>query len=207
MITATNLVQLGDLDVTLPAAAAMFGSLVAARAWRIAFWWGMLFCCGVLLVGASKIAFMAWGGGLPALGFKSISGHATGVTAVFPPLFYLLLHGRAHALRYAGVALGLGLGGVVGVLLVALDHHAASESLAGCMLGAAVSMGWIRLARTHPASAQAFTLPGAACFALVFLAGGWLMTFAHIGYWMIKAATLLSGNARPYPLGSADTCC
>lgn len=199
----TALVHLGDLDLTLPLAAAAFGWMAAARSWRLAMMWGLLFGGGVLLVGASKVAFMAWGSGLPALGFKSFSGHATGVTAVFPTLFYLLLRGFGGTLRRAGVALGLGLGLVVGVLLVILDYHSAAEAVAGCLLGAAISLAWIRLAGND---AGAPSPASVGWFALVFLAGTWLMSYTHVGWWMIRLAMLLSGNAKPYPLSSADTC-
>ncbi|MGZ8318264.1 MAG: phosphatase PAP2 family protein [Telluria sp.] len=199
-----TLVRLGDLEMTLPAAAAAFAWLAAARAWRTALWWGGLFGLGVLLVAASKIAFMAWGAGVPALGFKSISGHATGVSAVLPALFYMLLQGRAPALRQAGLVLGLGLGSAVGMLLVMLDHHTAAEAVAGCLLGGAISLSWVRVAGGN---AGAASLTRVAWFAIVFLGATWLMTFAHIGWWMIRAATLLSGTGKTYPLGSADTCC
>lgn len=198
------LVRLGDLDLTLPLAAAAFCWLAAARAWRTAMLWGLLFGAGVMLVGASKITFMAWGSGLPGLGFKAVSGHATGVTAVFPTLLYLLLHSAGPALQRAGVAAGLGLGLVVGVLLVACGFHTAAETVAGCMLGATISLGWIRLAGASAAAPSASRL---GWFALAFLAAGWLMSFAHVGWWMIRAATLLSGNDRPYPLGNDDPCC
>lgn len=197
-----TLVRLGDLNLTLPLAAAAFGWLAAARAWRIALLWGLLFGAGVLLVGVSKVAFMAWGGGLPAFGFRSFSGHATGVTAVFPTLFYLLLGGAGRTLRRAGVALGLGLGLAVAVLLVVFEHHTAAEAVAGCLLGATISLAWIHLAAAPGAVSPA----SLGWFALVFLAGTWLMTFAHVGWWMIRLATLLSGNARPYPLGGDAWC-
>ncbi len=199
-----TLVRLGDLDLTLPLAAAAFAWLGAARAWRTAMLWGLLFGGGVMLVGASKIAFMAWGSGLPAVGFKSVSGHATGVTAVFPTLLYLLLHGAAPALRRVGVAAGLGLGLAVGVLLVICGFHTAAESVAGCLLGASISLAWIRLAG---AGARAPSLSRLGWFALVYLAGAWLMSFTHVGWWMIRVATLLSGQDRPYPLGNAEPCC
>ena len=194
-----TLVRLGDLDLTLPLAAAAFGWLAAARAWRTAMVWGLLFGSGVMLVGASKIAFMAWGSGLPALGFKAVSGHATGVTAVFPTLFYLLLHSAGPTMRGLGVAAGLGLGLMVGVLLVLCGFHSAAETVAGCLLGAGISLAWIRLAG---AGARAPSLSGLGWFALVFLAAVWLMSFTHVGWWMIRAAMLLSGKDRPYPLGS-----
>jgi hypothetical protein len=200
----TSLVRLGDLDLTLPRAAAAFGWMAAARAWRVAMWWGLLFGAGVLLVGVSKVAFMAWGSGLPALGFKSFSGHATGVTAVFPALLWLLLRGAGDKPARAGAAAGLGLGAVVAVLLVVFDYHTAAEAVAGCLLGAAVSLAWIRLAGPGAAAASPASL---GWFAVVFLAATWLMSFAHVGWWMIRLATLLSGRQRSYPLGSADTCC
>jgi hypothetical protein len=203
MFEWNHLLRLGDLSLTLPAAAAMTAWLAAARAWRMAFWWSLLFGAGITLVGASKIAFLGWGAGLPALGFKSVSGHAVGVTAIFPTLFYLLLEGRAAALRNAGVVFGLGLGLLVGVLLVVLDEHSAAEAAAGCAMGALVSLGWIRLAGGLP---QRAPLRSLVCFTLVFLAAAWLMNFAHIGYWMIRAARLLSGNHNVYPLDCGAAC-
>lgn len=203
MIEWFHLVRLGDLTLTLPAAAAMTAWLVAARAWRMALWWSLLFGAGITLVGASKIAFLGWGMGLPALGFRAVSGHAAGVTAVFPTLFYLLLEGRAAALRNAGVAFGIALGLLVSVLLVMLDEHTAAEAIAGCAIGAMISLGWIRLAGDLP---RRTPLRSLACFALVFLAAAWLMNFAHIGYWMIRAARLLSGNEKLYPLDCGAAC-
>lgn len=199
MLEWNHLLQLGDLTLTLPAAAAMAAWMAAGRAWRMALWWSLLFGLGIGVVGASKIAFLGWGAGLPGLGFKSVSGHAAGVTAIFPTLFYLLLEGRAAALRNAGAALGIGLGLLVGALLVVLDEHTAAESVAGCAMGALVSLGWIRLAGGLPHRAPLRSL---VCFALVFLGAAWLMKFAHIGYWMIRAARLLSGNQSLYPLAS-----
>lgn len=199
-----TLVRLGDLDMTLPLAAAAFCWLAAARAWRNAMLWGLLFGGGVLLVGASKIAFMAWGSGLPGLGFKAVSGHATGVTAVFPTVFYLLLRGGGPALRCTGVAAGIGLGLLVGALLVAYSFHTAAEAIAGCLLGAAISLAWIRLAGSGAVAPSPARL---GWFALAFVAAAWLMTFTHVGWWMIRVATFLSGNDRPFPLGGADRLC
>ena len=194
-----KLMHLGDLELTLPLAAAMSASLMAARAWRTAFWWSFLFAIGVGVVGATKIAFLGWGTGLPALNFKSVSGHATGVTAVFPTLFYLLLHSRGANWRTAGAAAGLGLGAAVAVLLVVSDEHAVAEAVAGWGMGALVSLGSIRLSGELSSPRL---LQGSACGVLVFLAGSWAMQSTHVGYWMIKAALALSGNDRPFPWDS-----
>lgn len=203
-----TLLHLGDLDLILPAAAAIVAWLLAARAWRLALWWSLLYAVAVALVGASKIAYMGWGNGVPALAFKSFSGHATGAMAVYPMLFYLLLHSSVPRLREAGLALGIALALTVAVLLVRFDEHSAAEALAGCLLGAMASLGSLQLARPGgesqpptapflPAWRQVGTF---ALAALAFAVLAWLMRYTHPGYWMIKAARALSGNHHVYPL-------
>lgn len=191
-----QLLDLGSLALTLPAAAAITALLLAWRAWRMAWCWTLLFALGVALVGASKIAFMGWGTGWQAICFKALSGHATGVTAVYPMLFYLLLHGRA-ALRLAGLGAGLLLGALVALTLVAAHEHSATEALAGWLMGATVSLAVVRLAGPLPPPRP---LIGALAFGSVFALGAWLMQSAHIGYWMIKAARLLSGQKHLFDL-------
>jgi hypothetical protein len=190
-----ELVHLGDVALTFPAAAAITALLLVWRAWRMAFWWSLLFTVGIGAVAASKIVFLGWGALLPGLCFKALSGHAAGATAVFPTLFYLFLHGCRPELRYAGVAAGIALGGVVTTLLIVLGHHSAAEAIAGCVIGALVSVGGIRLAGVLP---PVRPLLGLLSFALVFAAGAVLMQWAHLGWWMIKAARLLSGKQQIY---------
>ena len=198
MISWMPLVQLGDLALTLPAGAAIGAWLAAWRAWRMAVCWSLLFAAGLGLVGASKIAYLGWGTGWEALSFKALSGHAAGVTAVFPTLFYLLLHSAGTRLRAAGVLAGLALGALVAVLLVLMREHSTTEALAGWAVGAAVSLAAIAYAGTLPPPRP---LPGLVCFALVFAISAWLMQSAHVGYWMIRAARIFSGNDKLFPLG------
>lgn len=200
MAACQRLIALGDLALALPAAAALAATLLAARAWRIAFWWSLLFGLAIALVGASKIAFMGWGGGWPAACFKALSGHATVVAALFPMLFYLLLQGLGPRARLAGLLAGIALGALVALWLVRLGEHSGAEALAGWCLGGAVSPLALRLAGPF---APLRPLPGAALFALVFLAGSWLMRWAPVGYWMIVAARILSGNKHIFPLGTS----
>jgi hypothetical protein len=195
MMPWMNLVHLGDIALTLPAAAATTAGLVAARAWRMAFWWSLLFVLGIGLVGATKIAYLGWGAGLPALDFKAISGHAAGASAVFPTLFYLALQRCGLPLRAAALGAGLALGVLVGLLLVKANDHTLAEAIAGCALGATISLGGIRMAGRLPPIRP---LPSLVCFGLVFIAAAWLVKSAPVGYWMIKLALLLSGNAQPY---------
>ncbi|MFB9242901.1 membrane-associated phospholipid phosphatase [Massilia antarctica] len=197
MDTLTLLLHLGDPRLAIALGAALFAWLLAARAWRMARCWGVLLCAGLGLVGASKIVFLGWGGGVPALNFKALSGHAASASALLPMLFWMLLHGRADGWRRAGVGLGLALGALVGALLVAHGQHSVAEAAAGTLLGAAVSLGSIRLGA---ASVSVLPLRGLLWAVLTLLVAGWLMTSAHLGYWMIRAARLLSGHARVYPL-------
>ena len=99
-----QLVRLGDPELTLPAGAGVSAWLLAARAWRMAFWWSLLFGAALGMVAVSKVIFLGWGGGWQALGYKALSGHATGATALFPILFYLLLQRCSLWWRAAGVA-------------------------------------------------------------------------------------------------------
>ncbi|HEY0061837.1 MAG TPA: membrane-associated phospholipid phosphatase [Telluria sp.] len=198
MLPCRRLIELGDLTLTLPAAAALLAALLASRAWRMAFWWSGLFAVCVLLVGASKIAFMGWGGGWQAACFKALSGHAAGVTAVFPMLFFVILLNQGRRARWLGLASGLILGALVAVWLVQLREHSAMEALAGWIAGALVNLGAIRMAGPL---APLRPLPSAAAFALVFAAGSWLMQWASVGYWMILFARFLSGNRHLFSLG------
>ncbi|SFB85578.1 hypothetical protein [Massilia yuzhufengensis] len=195
-----QLLHLGDLELTLPLAMAAGAWLLAARAWRAAAAWTLLYTGALALVGGSKVAYLAWGVDVPVLDFKALSGHATGVTAVYPVLGYLLCRqaGRGPAFAAAGAGLVLGLAVTAGLVLY--DEHAAAEAAAGWLLGAGVSVGTLYQAEPR---GVALGLPAAASAVLVYVASAALMQSAHVGYWMIKLALALSGNTEPF---SWDTC-
>lgn len=195
-----QLVHLGDLELTLPLAVAAGAWLLAARAWRAALAWAVLYAGAMALVGGSKIAYLGWGLDIAVLDFKAFSGHAAGVTAVYPVLGYLLCRpaGRGLALAVAGAGLMLGL--AMAVTLVGHGEHAVAEAATGWLLGACASVGTLYQAEPRGVAAGPAT---AVCAVAIFLASASLMQSAHVGYWMIKLALALSGNARPY---SWDTC-
>ncbi|QYF93524.1 hypothetical protein KY495_23185 [Massilia sp. PAMC28688] len=192
-----QLVELGDLGLTLPTAIAMTALLAAWRAWRMAWCWSLLFALGFGTVAFSKIVFMGWGGGWQALCFKALSGHATGVTAVYPTLLYLLLQGGGASLRHGAVVAGLGLGALVAVQLAVSGEHSMAEAVAGWLMGAVVSLLVIALSGPLPPPRP---LPGMLAFGAVFALFAWLMQWAHVGYWMAKLARLLSGQQQLFPL-------
>lgn len=187
------MLHLGDITLTLPVAAALAAWLLACRARHAALCWVLLYTAAIILVGASKIAFLGWGTGIPALGFKALSGHATGATAVFPTMFYLLVREHGPLLRRAAAGAGLALGAVVAVVLVAGGQHSASEAAAGWATGAGVSLAAIRCAAARPPGQATFGLFCAVC---AFAAATWLIKWAPLGYWMARAALALSGNDR-----------
>ncbi len=197
MIAWCSLLDLGGVVLTLPLAAAIGASLAASGAWRAALRWSALFGAGVLLVGASKIAYLGWGHGIEAICFKALSGHATGATSLYPMLAWVVLAPYGERVRIAGLAAGLGIGAVVAMLLASTREHSVSESVAGWLIGAAISALAIRSCGPLPVIRP---LAGVLAFVLACAVGAWLMQSAHLGYWMIKAARLLSGNERVYNL-------
>ncbi|MFC5458995.1 membrane-associated phospholipid phosphatase [Massilia niabensis] len=195
----TTFLYLGNLTLTLPLASAIAAWLLAARHWRAAGYWLLFFSGALALVGISKVAYLGWGIAIPALDFQALSGHAAGVTAVFPVLFYVLLQGRP-GLALGAAAAGLLLGAGLASALVATEEHTAAEAGAGWMVGAAAAAGTVRVAKEAQPPRP---LAGLAAGLLAFAATAWVMQGAHIGYWMIKLALALSGNTRPFQWG----CC
>lgn len=198
MTPRLDLLHLGDLGFTVPAAAAIAAALAAGGEPRRALRWCLLFGCGMLAVGLNKIAYLAWGIGIETVTFKAASGHAAGASAVLPLLLYLAVL-LLQALRQAAapargaaasLAAGLALGALLAVQLVLRCEHSAAEALAGCAVGALVSAAAIGAggpARLRPG-------PAALCAGAVFLPAAWLMDSTHVGYWMMRAARILSSG-------------
>ncbi len=141
-----QLFHLGDPMLTLPLGSAIAAWLLAARAWRAALGWTVGFGLALGLVAATKIAFMGWATGLPALAFKAVSGHATGFTAVFPTLCYLAMPAWKARARRAASAAALALAAVVAAALVHAGEHTLAEAAAGWAIGAGAFLCTARLA-------------------------------------------------------------
>lgn len=192
----TTLYHLGDLELTIPAAGAITAWLLAARAWRAACGWLLAFTLALALVAATKIAFMGWATGLPALQYKALSGHATGFTAAFPTLCWLLAQRLERRARGA-IALGaLALGVALAAALVRAGEHTVAEAAAGWLIGAATFLYARRLLDGVSPPPPAPALAGAV---LAFGAAAWAVAPAPFNYWMIRVALALSGNPSPYP--------
>jgi membrane-associated phospholipid phosphatase len=141
----TTVTHLGNSALMLPAALVLALWLVKTRQAPLALAWALSLGTAVLLVLASKLAFMGWGIGSAALDFTGISGHATVATAVFTVGAWLPLADRPRRLQLLGIAAGLLVGVLVSVSRVVLNAHSVSEVVAGFALGAmaaALPIAW-----------------------------------------------------------------
>lgn len=195
MISWTSITSLGSFSVMAPAAAAITAWLVLGRAWRLVAWWCALFIGGMALVVATKIAFIGWGMGIRSLDFTGFSGHVMRATAVAPVLLYLILQSAPRLLRNMGVLVGLAFGVIIAVSRVEVHAHSVSEIIAGWVLGASVSLGFIwimsqtRKVELHP------------WFITLSLLALLLTPYAEptpTQRWITNAALNLSGHDRPY---------
>ncbi|WP_228893055.1 phosphatase PAP2 family protein [Pseudoduganella aquatica] len=179
----------GALAVTGALAGVITAALTVQRAWGRLQCWCVLFGAAMALVVASKLAFLGWGLGVPALHFRGISGHAARAAAVFPVLAWLLLGpGRR---RGAAVAAGALLGMLVGVARVQVHAHSASEVVAGCLLGWGVAAGFIWHARCREAP-QLGRATAVLCLPLVCLLASAGPVPTQV--WLRSAARYLSGQ-------------
>jgi hypothetical protein len=190
-----QIVDLGHTAVMLPLAGAIAAWLVAARAWKAALYWCVIFASGLGLVALSKIAFLGWGCGIPALDFQALSGHAYRVSAVIPVSFFLLLRGASSSLRTGGIVLSMGVSIALGALLVHFKFHTLSEVVASLILGASVSLCFVRIATTLPTPRwNRWALP----FSIIVLMGICVLKPSSINHRLVDIALYLSGRHQAY---------
>lgn len=135
--------KLADTNFTMPLAALLAVWLAAARAWRPALCWCLLFGFGIFLVAATKIAYVGWGIGIAAIDFKGFSGHAMRAMSIAPAFLYVLLQDQGKRKVTLGVLAGLLFGLMIGISRLALGVHSVSEVITGLLLGAIISLGFI----------------------------------------------------------------
>lgn len=149
--------RLGEAQILLPAAVLALLALMRQTAGRtLALWWLAALSAAVFLTTASKVAFIGWGVGWPALDFTGVSGHAMFAAAIYPLLFGTLV--PSHPLfaqpvllpgqvppqvvvtwRWVGLAAGAALALVIAISRAKVNTHSVSEVLAGLAVGGAVS--------------------------------------------------------------------
>ncbi|WP_056435639.1 phosphatase PAP2 family protein [Massilia sp. Root335] len=194
MLWWSHLSALGGLNVTSLLAAGVTAWLVAARCWRLALAWCLVFAGAMLVAAASQVAFIGWGIGVRALSFTGFSGHATRAGAVFPVALFLLVERQPRRVRAAAVVAGALLAAAVALARVRVGAHAPSEALSGCVLGLGAAALFLARARAAQDCSPRPLLLG-------LLAATILLPRADPAYshqWLTAAALTLSGRDRVY---------
>jgi membrane-associated phospholipid phosphatase len=143
MLSWMQISKIGSSNVMLPAAVAIAVWLIAGGARRLFLYWCLLFAGTLMLVAASKVAFVGWGIGIEEIDFTGFSGHAMRSAAIIPTLFYIIVRQQAFAWRWPAVILGVGLAALISLSRVQLHFHSVSEALSGSLLGLAACLCFI----------------------------------------------------------------
>ena len=133
------LTRWGNAVLMFPAALGICIGLWAAGDRRTAVRWALAFGAAVVLVLATKVAFIGWGIGIRPLDFTGISGHSTLAAAVLPMFGWWLLRDRSPVVQTIAMAAGSLFALAVGVSRVSLSTHSISEVVAGLALGSLVA--------------------------------------------------------------------
>ncbi|TDF66501.1 phosphatase PAP2 family protein [Cupriavidus sp. L7L] len=149
----------------------------------------------------SKLAFMGWGLGIPALDFTGISGHSAMAAAVFPVLLYLCIPASRPGLARFGVGCGIGLATLIGWSRLALHAHSPSEVVTGLALGLATSLAFLNWPG-HGALPRSVAPLVAALVGLATLQALTGASFVGNTHRLVEStATFLSGHDHPYRRG------
>ena len=140
------LTRWGNSLLLLPTASWIGLSLWAVGERPVAWRWVLYFGAALVIVLATKVAFLGWGIGSRALDFTGISGHSTLAAAVLPMLAWWLTQERSRTTQLRAVIAASLFAIVVGVSRVLLSAHSPSEVVAGLLLGLGVA--WIAIPRT-----------------------------------------------------------
>lgn len=139
--------NVGDAALTLPIAAACAIWLMLSDR-KLALRWILLLTAAMALVGTTKILYYGCGIGIPAIGFRVISGHTTLSTAVWAVTVALLCRGAGGTARKGAIA-GLLIGVLTAVARVLVHAHSLAEVVSGWLLGAMIATMFVRaLARS-----------------------------------------------------------
>ena len=189
---------LGSISVTGPLGIAVAVWLLAGRSWRLSMSWCLMFCAGMVLVVATKVAYVGWGIGIPEVKFAGLSGHAMRACAVFPVVFYLAFRRMGSPARRLALAAGTVLALLISFSRVPTLAHSMSEVVLGGAVGSAVAAAFIVQARSErPATVGRVLL--ALCIPVMLI-----MPFTepvHTERWVRQLALQLSG--RPSPIERA----
>jgi len=193
---------LGDSVVLLPAAFIIAIWLIADNNRRLAMLWCELLGTGLLMVAASKIAFIGWGIGIQSLNFTGFSGHAMRATAILPVVPFILLQRSPRFVQAGAMLSAVMLAGLICLSRVAVGAHSWSETVSGAALGAVVSCAFMVLARRQLSPVRHRWLVVLGFFGML---GTSHAEPAPTERWIVGVALYLSGHDKPYHRSSWNT--
>ncbi len=201
MIFWAAFTKLADSNFTMPLAALLAIWLAGARAWKPFFLWCLLFGSAIVLVVATKIAYIGWGAGIAAINFTGISGHTMRATAITPALMALLLQNQSRQILQLGLLAGIGFGIAIGISRLAIHVHSVSEVVSGCLLGAVIGLGFAYLIRGKEIALNRKLL----IICITALLPVLTLKPAPTESWMENVAYYLSGKERPAQTTSLES--
>jgi membrane-associated phospholipid phosphatase len=187
--------KLADTNVLMTLAFLLAAWMACLRRWREAALWLFLFCGGLAVVAATKIAYIGWGIGIASLDFTGVSGHAMRAAAVAPVISLLAVQHRSRTAIIMALLAAIAFSIAIAVSRLVLHQHSISEVLSGLLLGgllAAVFLAWLQQRRI-----MRWNIGIVAACMFIALAG--LMAKpAPTERWIERIALYLSGHDRPY---------
>ena len=188
--------RFGEAQILLPAVLLVALALLRRPQTRaLALLWLSSLSAALVLTTATKVAFIGWGIGSPALNFTGISGHAMMAAAVYPLLLGSLAARAPGPGRSAAAGVGYAMALLVGLSRVALGAHSASEVLAGLCVGGAASVIALNEARLVRALINP-VFPTAVAFWLALTPGLAPASQTHSA--VTRLSLMLSGRQTPY---------
>ncbi|WP_249934978.1 phosphoesterase [Azotobacter chroococcum] len=190
-----GLTRYSDLAVMLPAAGVIAVWLLAGRSPRALLAWLVTLGACYLPVVLSKLAFKGWGFGIRALDLTVISGQAMNATLMLVVLTSLLARQIRPAWRWPAALAALAVAWWYGLLQIAAATHPVSEAVAGCLLGTAGALLFLRrleglALRRIPA--------GALLLGLLAIGAATEAPRLPVEVWLDRLATALSGRPAAF---------
>jgi len=201
----TVITGVGDSAAMLPAGAGLMLWLLVNGMRRDAALLFAVLGAGAAVVLATKLAFLGWGLGIPALRFAGISGHSMLACSIMPIAAYVISRRAGVGTRIAAALLGFAVGVTIGISRVALSAHSWSEIVAGCGLGGLVALFFLRAAWLPLRAAYNWwPVIGAGAVVLIVAVAGLRAPSEHL---IVQMALHLSHHDEPYgrpgPVGAA----
>jgi membrane-associated phospholipid phosphatase len=187
--------KLADTNVLMPLAFLLAAWLACLRRWREAVLWLFLFCSGLAIVAATKIAYIGWGIGITSLDFAGISGHAMRAAAVAPVMGFLSLQSRSRTSIAIALLSSIAFSIAIAVSRLVLHQHSISEVVSGLLLGGLVAAVFLAWSPSRPTVPWNIALSAACAFIAI---AGLMAKPAPTERWIERVALYLSGHDQPY---------